>query len=337
MVLPDPVLTASIYCDHGLDALIHGAIVPFRARLRDSDPDGGWTLWLVRYSRCGEHLKVRLHGPAERREIARRLLEESVQAHFDTRRPAAGEAPRVSRPDAPPIDLEDEASADHPDRALLWTGYRRSHVNLGPPVFLDDDQYTALFTTCLARGADLVLDALHPDASGNVPGSARQKGLLKALFSGIAALRLGAGERAAYLAYHRDWLVRFNVADPDEAAELLTRFDRRLEGMAATVQQLARVAAAEWEGEARTATGAEGAWRDALAGLLAYLVRFRGDPRYQVDPFTDDAALPPLFKVFHAMANHLGVSMLDEAFVYHLLLRASAAEPAGRMAEPVEV
>jgi hypothetical protein len=237
--------------------------------------------------------------------------------------------------------VEDEASADHPDRTLLWTTYRRSHVNLGPPVFLEDDRYTALFTASVAAGADLVLDALQPDATGKVPGSARQKGLIKALFSGIGALRWDAGERAAYLAYHRDWLVRFSVADPDEAAELLSRFDRRVEGMAATVEQLRRVAAAEWEGEARAGAGADGAWRKALAALLAFLVPFRGDPRYRVDPFTDDGALPPLFKVFHAMANHLGVGMLDEAFVHHLLLRASApevaaAQPAGPVAEAVE-
>ena len=332
MVLADPVLTANIYCDRGLDALIQRAITPFRARLRESDPAGRWSLWLVRYSRCGEHLKVRVHGPEERRELARRLLEESVREHFAAL-PDAEPAPRVSRPDAPAIDTEDEAAADYPDRTLLWTRYRRSHVNLGPPAFLEDDRYTALFTACLARGADLVLDVLHPEPAGGVPGAARQRGLLRGLFSGLAALGFSADERAAYLAYHRDWLIRFNVAGPDAEAEARAGFDRRVEGMASTVQQLRRVAAAHWEGGAVAAAGAEGPWRDALSDLFAYLVRFRGDPAYRVDPFTDDAAFPPHFKVFHALANHLGVRMLDEAFVHHLVLRAATAEPVAAGAE----
>ncbi|MBV9773565.1 MAG: hypothetical protein JO040_06420 [Gemmatimonadetes bacterium] len=114
-------------------------------------------------------------------------------------------------------------------------------------------------------------------------------------------------------------------------------FDRRVEGMAPAVEKVRRAAAAQWDGGARPVTGPEGAWGDALSDLLAYLVRFRGDPRYHGDPFTDDAVFPPIFKVFHALANHLGVSMLDEASLHHLLLRATAVAPIGQVAEAVGV
>lgn len=339
MAHPDPVLTANLYCDRGLDELIHGAVAPFRARLAEGGPAGRWSLWLVRYSRCGEHLKVRLHGPAGEREAARALLEEAVGAHFAALPPAAADAPRVSRADAPAIDLEDEATADYPDRTLLWTSYRRSHVNLGPVPFLRQDGYAERFTACLARAADLVLDTLLPDAGGKVPGAARQRVLLRGLFSGLAALGFSAAEREAYLAYHRDWLVRFTLSDPEKEGELLAAFDRRVEGMAPAAAQLRRAAAAEWGEGARPSAGAEGAWGEALAGLLAWLAPLRGDPEYRLDPFTDDAAFPAVFKAFHGLANQLGVRMLDEAFVHHLVLRATAAEPAAvaAAAEPAGV
>ncbi|HEY0015546.1 MAG TPA: lantibiotic dehydratase C-terminal domain-containing protein [Longimicrobium sp.] len=334
MVLADPVLTANIYCDRGLDALIHGAITPFRARLRDSDPGGGWSLWLVRYSRCGEHLKVRLHGHPERRELARRLLEESVQAYFAGLPPVSGEV-RISRMGAPPIDVEDDATSDYPDRTLLWTRYRRSHVNLGPPLFLEDDWYTALFTACLGSGADLVLDFVQPDQAGKVPGAARQRGLLRAIFGGLAAVGFSPDERAAYLAYHRDWLVRFNVAGPEAEAELLASYDRRAEGMASTLEQLRQIAGGYWGAAPGSVTGADADWRDALSALVEYLARFRGNPEYRLDPFTDDPVFPPLFKAFHALANHLGIGMLDEALVHHLVLRATATQVAGTGKEAV--
>jgi hypothetical protein len=325
MQLSDPVLTASVYCDRGLDALIHDAITPFRSRLRDSDPEGHWSLWLVRYSRCGEHLKVRLHGPPERRELARRLLEESVHAHFASL-PAAGAEARVSRTDAPAIDAEDEATSDYPDRSLVWTRYRRSHVNLGPPRLLGDDRYAALFTASLGCGADLVLDFLRPDDTGKVPGGARQRGLLRALFSGLAAVGFSPDERATYLAYHRDWLVRFNVSGPQ--ADVLASYDRRVAGMASTVEQLRQIASAQWEHPRERPAGADAAWGEALSALVGYLVQFRGDPEYRLDPFAEDPVFPPLFKAFHALANHLGVGMLDEAFLHHLVLQATAVQPA---------
>jgi lantibiotic biosynthesis dehydratase-like protein len=330
---PDPVLTASLYSNRGLDGLVHGVVAPFRARLAERDPDGRWSLWWVRYSRGGEHLKLRLHGPQEGRELARELLARAAEAHFAALPPADPDAPRVSRPDAPAVDVEDEAAEDRPDRTLLWTQYRRSHVNLGPPVYLRHDGYVERFTACLAAGAELVLDQLHPDAGGKVAGAARQRVLLRGVFTGLGALGFSPEQRAAYLAYHRDWLLRFSLSDTEKETALREHFDRRVDGLAAIVDQLRRASATEWEVDAAPASGVEGRWRAALAGLMAWLEPFRGDPEYLVDPFTDDAACPAVFKVFHALANHLGVGMLDESFTHHLLLRVATPAPAEPVAE----
>ncbi|MBV9107993.1 MAG: hypothetical protein JO306_01135 [Gemmatimonadetes bacterium] len=326
MHTPDPVLTASVYANRGLDALIHGAVAPFRARLRERGPAGEWSLWMVRYSRCGEHLKLRVHGPEEGREDARRLLQEAVDAHFATLAPVDGGVPRVSRADAPAMDAEDEAETDYPDRALLWTHYRRSHVNMGPPVHLGSNEYAARFTAAMAAGAGLVLDRLAPDAEGRFAGSARQHILLRGLLAAIAATGFTAEEREAYLAYHRGWLIRFTLDDARRETEAVAAFDRRVEAMSAATEQVRRTAAALWDvPDAAPASEGEAAWCAAVSALAGYLDGLRGDPVYDVDPFAGNAVFPPVFKAFHGLANQAGVGMLDEAFLHHLLLRATAA------------
>jgi hypothetical protein len=37
-------------------------------------------------------------------------------------------------------------------------------------------------------------------------------------------------------------------------------------------------------------------------------------------PFAADVSWPPLFKVFHGMANQIGLVPLQEAYVHHMLL-----------------
>jgi hypothetical protein len=323
----DPSLSASIYTARHLDELVRGAVIPFRDALRLRDPEGRWSLWTMRYTRCGPHLKVRLHGPAEERETVRELLAEAVERHFASLGAAAeDEAPRRPRPPATPVDLEDERDEDYPDRTLLWTTYRRSGVSLGPDrVLMADDRYVALFTTALAAGAELVLEALGPGLS--------EAGRLKALRDGVAAglsgLPLTDEERAAYLAYHRDWLLRWLMPHGEREAEMLARFDQRAAAMGPAAEEARRVARDGGTGEGAAA------WREALSGLAAHLAPLRGDPAHDADPFTRDPVFPPVFKVFHSLANQMGVDMLNEALVHHLLLRAldGAVAPAPALAE----
>ncbi|HEX2080628.1 MAG TPA: lantibiotic dehydratase C-terminal domain-containing protein [Longimicrobium sp.] len=331
MHAPDPILTASIFCNRRLDRVVHQGVAPALERLRAERPEADWGVWWVRYAANGDHLKARVHGPAERADDARRVLEAAVEALFASLPPADPEEARFRREGIPAIDPEDEASEDYPDRSLLWTRYRRSHVSLGPKALLRDDAYAARITACLTGGAALVLESTSLDAEGRIPGAARQRAVLRALFAGLRAAGFGAAERAEYLAYHRDWLVRFAAADEAGEDHVRNGFDRQVARVEATVQQLARTAAAHWGPSSAPAGDATDArWRGAIAELSDWSEVLRAQP--SLDPYTERRAFPLVFKALHAVANQAGLDLVNEAFLYHLVGRA--ARVAERAAEP---
>jgi hypothetical protein len=306
-----------------LDELIGHVVAPFWREVKALGKSS-WHLWILRYARRGEHLKVRLHGPDEQRAIVKGLMEERARSYFSTLgAPEEGAPRRISRK-SPPIDADDQTEGAHPDRALLWTEYRRSHISLAGEPFLLDDYYVSLFIRCLTNGCERVLDALCPDSSEVAPLSARPGILLKLLAKGLAGPDLPDRQRAQYLSYHRDWLIRFTLlgrqADPDKAVEVVARFDRRLESMAARMEALHRILEREWWGDGELT---ETPWNRSLAELLRYSRALCESVDYHIDPFASDPAFICLFKALHAVGNQLGVSMLDEAFIYHMLLCAA--------------
>ncbi|HEY0512809.1 MAG TPA: lantibiotic dehydratase C-terminal domain-containing protein [Thermoanaerobaculia bacterium] len=329
---PDPVLTANIY-GAGLDAALFGAVAPFWRELRTHDPERLCYLWVMRYDRRGEHLKVRVHGPESLLPLQRELLAAKTNA-FLAALPEPAESPAGPGSAGPPIDPEDAGAPL--DRALLWTTYRRSHISLGGKPFLDDDRYAALLTRCLAGGCDLML-ALEPGPGGSLSSTQRRNTLVKALIEGLAALGFPAAKRADYLAYHRDWLLRLMVpkhmaADPESSARLRNFFDAQIARMEGSLAALGRIAAAAWDGGERALRSPQevdpvAGWRRSLAGLLAHVSPLCLDPDYRLEPFASDPVFAPVFKVFHGVANQLGLKRQDEAFTHHLLLRATAAGP----------
>jgi hypothetical protein len=326
---PDPVVTASIYCSGRLDAVLFHAVAPFWREIRSQDPRRLCFLWLMRYSKGGEHLKVRVHGPKSRRPVLRELLEEKVTA-FLASLPEPVDRPPAAPPErAPAVDPEDDPDwGDHPDRALLWTTYRRSPVSLGGPPFLSDDRYAALLTRSLAAGCERIF-ALKPDAGGALAPPVRRRALLAGLIVGLAALGFDPGKRASYLAYHRDWLLRFELPMADRCEtgaveRLLPGLDGRMARMGESLLSLRRVAEAGWEGSGGAPDPGEGpdaGWRRSLADLLEYISPLCLDPDYRLDPFAGDPVFAPVFKVLHGFANQLGLKRLDEAFAHHVLLR----------------
>jgi len=320
MIRPDPVLTASVFCDGLIDEAIHGAIAPFREALRQEAPGWAGGIWMVRYGKGGMHLKLRVHGPGAGGTRARDLLREHVEAFLAALPSRDAEAPRAPRPELPVIDDEDRAEGGHPDRSLLWTTYRRSHVNLGPDVFLADDGYVARMATALAAAGDIVLDAVEP----GLTGGRRLTVLRRAVLGALRAAELDAEQRAAYLAYHRGWLLRFLFWQPEMEEEAVTTFDGQAARMGAAVDQLRRDAAA-----ADVAPGERGDWEHAVASLAAHVSGYRDTPGYDVDPYSADPVFPAVFKALHGLANQLGVDMRNEAFVHHLLLRAHEPQAAG--------
>jgi hypothetical protein len=332
-MFPDPILTANLYASGLLDEAIRQVVAPFRREVRARDVQGSWRLWLVRYARGGEHLKIRLHGPAEVRPWAEEALA-AAAARFFAGVTGIDTGPRRSREDAPPIDAEDEDPEERQDRSLVWTRYRRSQVSLGGKPFLLDDRYVALVIDCLSQGCEITLDALET-AQGKVAPGLRQNALLDLLITGLAGAGLRPEGLTAYLAYHRDWLIRFGLRGHEEAggpAALLQRFDAQTARMTGTLAPLRRIALQVWDGGGAGLDDDRSAWSRAVTDLLGHVRPLCSDPDYHLDPRAGDPVFPPLFKVCHGVANQLGLAPLEEAFAHHILLNAvvGPGEPEAR-------
>lgn len=284
----------------------------------------------MRYGKGGEHLKVRVHGPEGHLLLQRQLLEERASSFFATSSERA-EPTKKGWVGAPPIDVEDDVEEDYPDRTLLWTTYRRSHVSLSGKPYIDDDQYVALFTQCLSSGCEQVL-ALKPGEDGLLPHRIRQSTLIKALITGLGALDFSTEKWANYLTYHRDWLLRFILpknrrTEIEPVEQLLNSFEERIARMGDSLQPIRAAAEAERNRvrKGKSARGAEEAWQQALIDLLTYVRRFSSDPNYRLDPFASDPVFSPIFKVFHGLGNQLGLNLADEALAHHILLQTTIA------------
>jgi hypothetical protein len=259
------------------------------------------------------------------------VLEERAHLFFSRSGEPAGPVSSQERSTAPPIDPEDSAAEEHPDRSLLWATYQRSPVVLGPKPLLNDDRYAALFTRCLGHGTGIVLAAFEADNGGALPRQKRQNTLLSLVASGTAALWESSEDQAGYLNYHRDWLIRTPVLKmwlgEKKAWEILERYEAaaaQLDGV--TIQALQTAFRGRLDEKAH---GPLVAWAQALAELRDYVQRFAGRPEYAFDPISKGPVLPTVFKVFHCMANQLGLNALHEGLVHHLALHALGVKGGG--------
>ncbi len=358
---PDPVLSANVYCSGRLCEVICRLVAPFWERCRAAgtahgdhrdhrdpcdpcdpcDPGDHGYVWLMRYSRRGDHLKLRLHGPIASVPVWRQLLDAAQADYFRRLGPAAAGAPRRSAPTAPPIDVEDRAAHDQPDRSFVWTTYTRSALSLGCRPLLDDDRHAAALTRCLSRGTEILLARLRSDASGQSPFGLRRALLVDALIVGLAHLPLTELDRTRYLLYHRDCLLHYLQRHKARAeapgqelaamARVLARFDAELARPGARHEEIARQAREQWRsGLARVRPGADLAWGRALRELSVQAGRLCGELEQPLDPFADLPVFPVLFKALHGLANQAGVDPLNEAFVHHLLLSLAATDEARR-------
>ena len=318
----DPIVTANVYGRDALDGLVSVGILPFWRSFVQSTEGEACRLWLMRYGKGGEHLKVRLHGPDSIRAAAEELLERAIHAAWN-RLPDLPHAGESRWRGAPPVDAENQVSDDHPDRTLLWTTYRRSPVSLGGKPWIDDDRYVEGVTRCLSSSCERTLElfATHQ----KLPDTARQNLLIELIGTGLAALGWGAGQRSRYLSYHRGSLFRFLLLKsehPEEKAEkLLARCDRHAASLGASRGALEEFLG-QWRGEAEGT-----AWQRELRHFYDYISTFKDSLDHRLDPFAEDVRFTPLFKVFHGAANQLGLTLLNEGFTHHLLLSIERPEP----------
>lgn len=313
---PDPLVTANIYASGLLDDVLLRVVAPFRRDVQDIF--GETNLWVVRYSRGGQHLKVRVHGAPEHHDQIRKLLATRAETFFESLRNVPPVSPRISKPSAPAIDVEDALENEFSDRSMVWTTYQRSHVTLGMKPWLSDDTFVALACECLARGCDLTLAAAESGGLGSL--ATRQKLLIELLMPALVALGLDSDEKAlSYLAYHRDWLLRFFVAETAKEQQLLRHFEEKTAAIPEALESFRSVT-----GRLRAHPPGD-RWSGALSELAAYLKKFSGRSEYDLDPFTREVSFPPAFKVLHGLANQIGMPPLQEAYVHHVLIASMEA------------
>ncbi len=308
---PDPSITANIYASGLLDDVLLQVVVPFWRDAQNVSEES--YLWVVRYSRGGQHLKVRIHSAPALAGKLKQALAHHAEIYFASLRDLPPASPRIGNSSLPPIDVEDKTETEFPDRTLVWTTYQRSHVTLGMKPWLKDDSFAAIACQCLARGCDLTLGAYAAGAMQSLGD--RQKLLLQALLPALAGLDMDSDTRAAsYLRYHRDWLLRFFIAETAKEQQLLRYFEEKAASMSAALEKFHHTAL-QMRSQPPT-----GPWPDALREFASYIAEFQGRNEYDLDPFTDDVTFPPTFKVLHGLANQIGMPPLQEAFVHHLLL-----------------
>jgi hypothetical protein len=282
---PDPLLSAVIDCKRDADEVLRRALVPFSRRLCDDREARSAYLW-VRRNGGGEDLEVHVHGPEALAAALRCWLDEAVG-----------------------------------DRSLRWSQYQRSDAALGGGELLADPLYASLATLCLGRGCALVLAALGRDAERGGAAGARRTPLLQALVGGLAALRLQAGKRSSYLAFHRDSVLRETLAPGAGSGDLqqaVSFLERRAEAASEVVERLRASILEEEAG----GSGDLVAWRSSLNELYAFVVQHCAERVNLADLPVADPVFGPLFRAFHGVAQQAGMARADEAFLCHLLLRA---------------
>ncbi|MBZ5489566.1 MAG: hypothetical protein LAO76_01380 [Acidobacteriia bacterium] len=313
---PDPVVTANVYCHGHLDAVLLGAIKPFLQEVIEASKRD-WRLWIMRYRRGGEHIKIRLHGDssdaaAMKRELETYLDETLSQILWQE----AGGPAKLTGAHDPTIDMEDSTIADYSPGTLIWTSYKRSHVTFGGEPYLGNDEYVALFAACLSAGLRHFLsNAAMID--GAVLHAVRIVVVAELVEAALRILELE--DSCEYLSYHRDWLVRFvllkTAHTPQEHQGVLAVFDKRL-----------LHSASFWEQAREQITGAIAQpaitlreWQSAILNLMEYVNELCRREQVQIDPFALHSSHSALFKALHGVSNQAGFALLDEALVYHAL------------------
>lgn len=322
MVFPDPISTANLYAEGHLDAAFVEVAGTALDRLREVDPRA--FVWTMRYAKRGEHLKLRVHGPASLADAAGTTLAEIAEDWLSSLPPADPEAPRKSLPYAAPIDEEDAIEEDAPDRAFVSTRYSRHPVSLGAR--FEDDAHVARLVESFGAAAAFVLQAARAE-DGRLEHREKQRLYLRLLTVGLAGLD-SLDSRLDYLAYHRDWILRSRLRHAgiervEKGEAFLGRFDTVAASLGEGLDRLRESADLFWGfGDSAGAGPAEIAFHASVARLLDELP----DTGPRADPFAGDPRFPVLFKVFHGLANQLGLDRLNEALPHHLLCRAVASE-----------
>jgi hypothetical protein len=306
-----PVISASIYCHGFVEGLLREVIVPFWKSTKTTLPQSN--LWVIRYARGGQHLKLRLHVPADEHVACAARLQDVVEMFF-AGLPAPSECERDAAAHLPPIDPEDSADGLRPDRRLIWTRYRYLPELIGAEPLSAASGFEAAFVRCLSASTEVVLDWL--DTLGNKDlSSGRQMNIaLKLLLAAVAGIHPYPETRAHYLAYQRDWLLR--VSRNRELA--LALFEYKAGTFSAQQTTL---------GALLTGTppcdGALGIWSRAIGDLVRFCLEQVGQQDLStLDQESEQLVYFALSRLVHNAMNPTAIGASNEAYLCHLLRSA---------------
>jgi len=177
--------------------------------------------------------------------------------------------------------------------------------------------------TCLACSTEI-----HLDAAGSMPRALsygeRQHLLLAMILSAGATAFSDLSSRRRFHEFHRDWLIRYPVLQGghgmSKVVELFGILETHVERMGSPKigDLAARVRGA-------VARRLHVRWSSQIRILAQTLARRDTARPFHLDPFASGLTFPALFRLLHAVARQLGVALLDEALLHHLVLRALGA------------
>ena len=191
-----------------------------------------------------------------------------------------------------------------------------------------EEVIVARYRACLELSTDVYLAAVSANGCTELPYAERESAVLELLLAGLPAMLPKESQWQDYLAFHRDWLVRYPVLQngygTSKASQILDLLDAQMEKVG--------------QRDFRTLAGAtpcfvagplRAAWSRSLSELATALAGRESDPRYQLDPFAHGPLFPTHFRLLHAVARQFGIALLDEAFLHHLVLKTLGSD-AGR-------
>lgn len=248
-------------------------------------------------------------------------------------------------------DLLRDMVVENPDRAadedarpapnLADLGYARTPDIFGGPPFTEDDEYIGLATQFLGAGCRWSVQFLSSQSSSDKDGSA-EKDLffVRWVAHCLSSMGLSDPERAAFLLYYRNWLIRFPLLMKRSPQSVADQWVEKLQDRAASDPERAqsiRRATTEAVGEdwLRTYDEATPLLQDSarsqhsICGRLSdYLASKADQPEYSVDPFSENLISPPVCKLVLGLSNALGYATTDQALLFHLMLQAIDASRA---------
>jgi len=194
-------------------------------------------------------------------------------------------------------------------------------VSFPPDPWLSDDTFALYFYRALSAGCGSLLTTV---SSEGLSAQGRYSILARLISVAIdRAAQCADGFDKSYFEYHRDWLLRFFSVDHLEEQRLIESFDRHLSASPSSRHAFRSYLCPAPETGSLSPQLLQ--WSRDVDALMTYVTRYKNNPRYQIDPFTNNVEFPVFFKILHGIANQIGARPREEAFVHHALYRASQA------------